>query len=102
MNLLNFHMRKYIGFDVVTKATCCIIIFGNCSMCSIYRLRTVGCLPCGRSWHSLTALSNQRLFLYGGFDPNNVPLSKYLYNQFDNKKLKHEILQTFMVSERLL
>lgn len=38
-------------------------------------LRTVGCLPCGRSWHSLTALSNQRLFLYGGFDPNNVPLS---------------------------
>lgn len=38
-------------------------------------LRTSGCLPCGRSWHTLTAVSNQRLFLYGGFDQNNVPLS---------------------------
>ncbi|XP_063426210.1 kelch domain-containing protein 1-like isoform X2 [Mytilus trossulus] len=38
-------------------------------------LRTEGCLPCGRSWHTLTAIPNNRLFLYGGFDQNNTPLS---------------------------
>lgn len=38
-------------------------------------IRTTGCVPCGRSWHSLTALPYHRIFLYGGFDQKNVPLS---------------------------
>ncbi|KAF8792617.1 Kelch domain-containing protein 2 [Argiope bruennichi] len=34
-----------------------------------------GPVPVGRSWHSLTALADQYLVLYGGFSQNNVALS---------------------------
>ncbi|GIY11225.1 kelch domain-containing protein 1 [Caerostris extrusa] len=34
-----------------------------------------GPVPMGRSWHSLTALSERYLVLYGGFSQNNIVLS---------------------------
>ncbi|KAK6181173.1 hypothetical protein SNE40_009091 [Patella caerulea] len=37
---------------------------------------TVGSnVPCGRSWHTLTAASNKYIFLYGGYTQDNQPLS---------------------------
>lgn len=38
-------------------------------------LAVEGVLPEGRSWHSLNALSDNYLVLYGGFSQNDVPLS---------------------------
>ncbi|KAK3609281.1 hypothetical protein CHS0354_001883 [Potamilus streckersoni] len=34
-----------------------------------------GEVPCGRSWHSFTAVSHKCAFLYGGFTSNREPLS---------------------------
>lgn len=31
--------------------------------------------PCGRTWHSLTAISHRYLFLYGGYSQDRTPLS---------------------------
>ncbi|KAK8778674.1 hypothetical protein V5799_019986 [Amblyomma americanum] len=38
-------------------------------------LDTIGEKPCGRSWHSFTALSEHRIVLYGGFSQTEEPLS---------------------------
>ncbi|GFY46298.1 kelch domain-containing protein 1 [Trichonephila inaurata madagascariensis] len=40
------------------------------------KLSMKGTLPVGRSWHSLTALDDRYLVLYGGFSQSNVALSK--------------------------
>ncbi|KAK3093804.1 hypothetical protein FSP39_020423 [Pinctada imbricata] len=39
------------------------------------RLTTEGNIPEGRSWHSLSALDDGRLFMYGGFNTSCQPLS---------------------------
>ncbi|KAL5008731.1 hypothetical protein ScPMuIL_014312 [Solemya velum] len=38
-------------------------------------LHPTGPIPCGRSWHSLTPVASQRLFMYGGYSNDNIPLS---------------------------
>ncbi|KYO29224.1 kelch domain-containing protein 2-like [Alligator mississippiensis] len=37
---------------------------------------TQGICPVGRSWHSLTPISSDHLFLFGGFTTDKQPLSK--------------------------
>ncbi|XP_048585301.1 kelch domain-containing protein 2 isoform X1 [Nematostella vectensis] len=37
-------------------------------------LTTAGCVPEGRTWHSLTAVSDKHLFLYGGLNNNSDAL----------------------------
>ncbi|GFS96499.1 kelch domain-containing protein 1 [Nephila pilipes] len=44
-----------------------------------------GPVPVGRSWHSLTALDDRHLVLYGGFSQNNVALSDcWLFDTFSH------------------
>ncbi|KAL4239030.1 Kelch domain-containing protein 2 [Mactra antiquata] len=38
-------------------------------------LHTEGPIPCGRSWHTFTAISKDQGFMYGGYSHSGVPLS---------------------------
>ena len=53
-----------------------IIIAPHLCIQILLRIPICGPLPEGRSWHSLTAVSDRYLILYGGFSETNVPLSK--------------------------
>lgn len=41
-----------------------------------YRISVNGESPKHRSWHTLTAIADDKLFLFGGLSADNVPLSK--------------------------
>lgn len=41
-----------------------------------------GVCPVGRSWHSLTPISSDHLFLFGGFTTDKQPLSKSFQKDF--------------------
>lgn len=41
-----------------------------------YRISVNGDSPKHRSWHTLTAIADDKLFLFGGLSADNVPLSK--------------------------
>jgi len=41
------------------------------------RINISGEKPKDRSWHTLTPIGDDRLFLFGGLSSDNVPLSKY-------------------------
>lgn len=43
------------------------------------RIHANGELPRDRSWHTLTVVSDDKLFLFGGLSSDNVPLSKYTF-----------------------
>ncbi|XP_062903305.1 kelch domain-containing protein 2 isoform X1 [Mobula hypostoma] len=48
-------------------------------------------IPVGRSWHSLTTISNDHLFLFGGFTTDKQPLSDaWIYSLSKNEWLKVE------------
>ncbi|XP_078090273.1 kelch domain-containing protein 2 [Mustelus asterias] len=48
-------------------------------------------IPVGRSWHSLTTISNDHLFLFGGFTTDKQPLSDaWIYSVSKNEWLKVE------------
>ncbi|XP_043553300.1 kelch domain-containing protein 2-like isoform X2 [Chiloscyllium plagiosum] len=48
-------------------------------------------IPVGRSWHSLTTISNDHLFLFGGFTTDKQPLSDaWIYSVSTNEWLKVE------------
>ena len=41
-----------------------------------YRISVNGESPKHRSWHTLTAITDDKLFLFGGLNADNIPLSK--------------------------
>ena len=41
-----------------------------------HRLKVMGPLPIGRSWHTLSKIDDDRLFLYGGYSQEQVVLGK--------------------------
>lgn len=40
-------------------------------------------MPCGRSWHTFSAVSDTMIFLYGGFSQDETPLSKSCWNSLE-------------------
>ena len=49
------------------------------------KLNPIGVPPCGRSWHVMQKVSNEHLFIYGGFDNTGVALKDtWLYKITDD------------------
>lgn len=53
----------------------CLKVRGFCFFVSP-RINISGEKPRDRSWHTLTPIGDDRLFLFGGLSSDNVPLSK--------------------------
>ncbi|XP_069493505.1 kelch domain-containing protein 2 isoform X2 [Ambystoma mexicanum] len=54
-------------------------------------VKTQGLCPVGRSWHSLTRISSDCLFLFGGFTTNKQPLSDaWLFSISRNEWIRYE------------
>ena len=71
MSLHELLLFKYTVYDGIYPGLRYILA----SFFHVLSLPQQGMWPEGRSWHTLTKISDSLLFLYGGFNQNNQPLS---------------------------